>query len=138
MLVRVGHDSRTSMPVGRPAPACTNIGRLDKTHNKQWPTWNYPKGRCRVCSARGVKRVRRGVVNKCVKCDVARCVDRNCFDDCQTKTNFWDIVLIVLRTNRWSLDHNVSERTCIFTSLFRNSSSPLRNKEHIEFLRYSD
>ena len=135
MLARVGHEPRPSMPVGRPAPASTNIGRLDTTHNKHWPTRNHTKARCRVCSARGV---RREVVFKCVKCDVALCADRNCFEDYHTKTNVWDIVSIILRTNRWSLDHNVSKRTCIFTSLFRNSSSPLRNKEHIEFLRHSD
>ena len=41
--------------------------------------------RCRVCSARGV---RRKVVFKCVKCDVALCADRNCFEDYHTKTNF--------------------------------------------------
>jgi len=135
MLARVGHEPRPSMPVGRWAPASTNIGRLDTTHNKHWPTRNHTKARCRVCSARGV---RREVVFKCVKCDVALCADRNCFEDYHTKTNFWDIISIVHRTNRWSLDHSVSKRTCIFTSLFRNSSSPLRNKEHIEFLRHFD
>ena len=102
---------KPSMPVGRPAPASTNIGRLDTNHNTHWPTRNHPKARCRVCSARGV---RREVVFKCVKCDVVLCVDWNCFEDYHTKTNFWDIVSIVLCTNRWSLDHNVSKRTCIY------------------------
>jgi len=34
-----GHGPRPSMPVGRPAPASTNIGRLDTRHNKHsaWP-----------------------------------------------------------------------------------------------------
>jgi len=33
---------------------------------------------------------------------------------------------------------NVSKRTCIFTSSFRNLSSPLRSKEIIAFLRHSE
>jgi len=53
--------------------------------DSDWPTRNHPKARCRVCSARGV---RREVVFKCVKCDVALCADQNCFEDYHTKTNF--------------------------------------------------
>ena len=41
--------------------------------------------RCRVCSARGVTRT---VLFKCVKCDVALCVDRSCFEDYHTKTTY--------------------------------------------------
>ena len=85
-----------------------------------------------------VFRERREVMFRCVKCDVALCADRSCFEDYHTKTNFWDIISSILRTNRWSLGHNVSKRTCIFTSLFRNLSSPLCNKELIKFLRHSD
>jgi hypothetical protein len=54
MLARARHEPRPSMHLGRPAPTSTNIGRLDTTHNKHWPTRNHPKARCRVCSARGV------------------------------------------------------------------------------------
>jgi hypothetical protein len=78
MLARAGHEPRSSMPVGRPAPPSTNIGRLDTRHNKHWPGRNPTKRRCRVCSARGV-------MFKCVKCDVALCVDRSCFADYHTK-----------------------------------------------------
>ena len=84
MLARSGHEPRPSFPVGRPGPASANIGRLDTRQNKHWPGRN-PKGRCcRVCSARGVKRT---VVFKCVKCDVALCVDQSCFEDYHTKNN---------------------------------------------------
>ena len=37
MLARSGHEPRPSMPVERPAPASTNIRRLDTCHNKHWP-----------------------------------------------------------------------------------------------------
>ena len=46
--------------------------------------------------------------------------------------------LSVLRTNSWSLDHNVSKRTWIFTSSFKNLSSPLRSKDITAFLRHSE
>ena len=82
MLARAGHERRSSMPVGRPAPPSTNIGRLDTRHNKHWPGRNPTKRRCRVCSARGVMRT---VMFKCMKCDVALCVDRSCFADYHTK-----------------------------------------------------
>jgi len=82
MLARSGHEPRLSMPVGRPAPASTNIGRLDTRHNKHWPGRDPKQWRCRVCSARGVTLT---VLFKCVKCDVALCVDRSCFEDYHTK-----------------------------------------------------
>ena len=44
----------------------------------------------------------------------------------------------VLRTNSWSLDCNISKRTWIFTSLFRNLSSPLCSKDITAFLRHSE
>jgi len=84
MLAWSGHEPRPSLPVGRPAAASTNIGRLDTRHNKHWPGRNPTKRRCRLCSARGVTLT---VMFKCVKCDVARCVDRNCFADYDTKNN---------------------------------------------------
>ncbi len=37
MLAQSGHESQPSKHVGRPAPASTNIGRLDTHHNKHWP-----------------------------------------------------------------------------------------------------
>jgi len=37
-----------------------------------------------------------------------------------------------------AFDCNVSKRTCIFTSSFRNLSSPLRSKEITAFLRHSE
>ena len=84
MLAQSGHDPRPSKPVGRPAPASTNILRLDTRHNKHWPDRNPTRRRCRVCSARGVTRT---VMFKCVRCDVALCVDRSCFADYHTKNN---------------------------------------------------
>jgi len=84
MLARAGHEPRASMPVGRPASSCKNIGRLDTRHNKHWPVRNHKKARCRVCSAGGVRRT---VILRCVKCDMALCVDRNCFQVYHTKIN---------------------------------------------------
>ena len=78
MLARSGNEPRPSMPVGRPAQTSTNIGRLDTRHNKHWPARNPTQRRCRVSSARSMTR---SVKFKCVKCDVALCVERNCFAD---------------------------------------------------------
>ena len=49
-------------------------------HNKHWPARN-PTQQRRVCSARGMTRSVK------VKCDMALCVDRNCFADYHTKDN---------------------------------------------------
>jgi len=84
MLARSGQVPRQSMPVGRQAPASTNIGRLDTHHNKQWPGRNPKQRCCRMCSARGVTQT---VLFKCVKCDMALCVDRSCFEDYHTKNH---------------------------------------------------
>ena len=84
MLARSGHEPRPSMPVGRPASASNNTGRLDTRHNKHWPGLSNMKWRCRMCSVGGVKRT---VIFRCVKCDVALCVGWNCFEDYHTKTN---------------------------------------------------
>jgi hypothetical protein len=78
MLARSGHEPRPSMTVGRPAPASTNIRRLDTCHIKHWPGRNPKQRRCHVCSARSVTR---SVVLKYVKCDVVHRVDRSCFED---------------------------------------------------------
>ena len=46
-----------------------------------------------------------------------------------------DIYLSVLRTNNWSLDHNVSKRTWVFTSFFQNqffSITPVRILQHLK------
>ena len=83
MLAQSGDEPRPSMPVGRPASASNNTGRLDTRHNKHWPGCSNTKRRCRVCSLGGVKRK---VIFRCVKCDVALCVDQNCFEDYHTKT----------------------------------------------------
>ena len=57
--------------------------------------WNHPKAGCCVCSARGV---RREVVFKCVKCDVALCADRNYFEDYHTNLMwFWPCIVV----NMW-------------------------------------
>ena len=83
-LARSGLEPRPSMPVRRPAPASANIGRLDTHHNKHWPDRNPKQWRCCVCSARGVTR---SALFKCVKCDVALCVDRSCFEDYHIKSD---------------------------------------------------
>ena len=84
MLARAGQEPRPSMPVGRPASTSKNIRRLDTSHNKHWPGCDQKKAQCRVCSAGGVRRT---VIYRCVKCDVALCVDRNCFEVYHTKTS---------------------------------------------------
>ena len=48
MLAWAGYEPRPSMPVGRPASASKNIGRLDTHHNKHWPGRNHKKVWCRV------------------------------------------------------------------------------------------
>jgi len=85
MLARSGHQPRPSMPVGRPPQAFANIGRLDTCHNKHWPGRNSKQRRCRVCSVRGMTQT---MLFKCVKCDVALCVDSSCFQDYHTKNDF--------------------------------------------------
>ena len=115
MLARSGHESWPYVNVGRPAAASTNIGRLDTRHNKHWPGRNTKQRWCRVCSPRGVTRT---VLYKCIKCDVALCVDQSCFEDYHTKHNLWNIFSSVLHANNWSLNHNVSQRTWIFASFF--------------------
>jgi hypothetical protein len=112
MLARSGHEPRPSKPVGRPPPASTNIRRLDTCHNKHWPDRNPTRRRCHVFSARGMTRM---VMFKCVKCAVALCEDWSCFADYHTKNNLYDIFSSVLHANSWSLDHNVSKKTCIFS-----------------------
>jgi len=85
ILAQFGHKPRSSMPVGRPAPASTNIGRLDTRHNKHWPGRNPKQGHCRMCSVRGVTRT---MLFKCVKCDVALCVDRSFLKITTQKTTY--------------------------------------------------
>jgi len=84
MLAWAGLEPRPFMPVRRPVQAPTHISRLDTSHNKHWPGQNLTKRRCRVCSAGGVKRT---IIFRCFKCDVALCVDRICTQDYHTKTN---------------------------------------------------
>jgi hypothetical protein len=79
---QAGHEPRPSMPVGRSAQSSINIARLETCHNKHWPGRSQTKRRCRVCSARGVKR---SVIYKCEKCDVGLCVDRECVQNYHTK-----------------------------------------------------
>ena len=50
-LAQAGHESWPSMPVGRPAQASSNIGRLDTCHNKHWPGCSETKHWCCVYSA---------------------------------------------------------------------------------------
>ena len=82
MLARSGYEPRPSKPVGRSAQTSTNIRRLNTRHNQHWPNRSNTQRRCRVCSTRGVKHCVKSV---CVECDVALCVDRNCFMDYHTK-----------------------------------------------------
>jgi hypothetical protein len=82
MLARAGHEPRQSRPVGRPAPISANIARLDTRHNKHCAVRNPTKRQCRLCSPRGVTR---SVKFKCLNCDVAICVVKNCFIDYHTK-----------------------------------------------------
>ena len=84
MLPRSGHETRPTMRVGRPDSASNNTRRLDTCHNKHWPGRSNKKRRCRVCSVGGVKRT---VIFRCAKCDVALCVEQYCFEDYHTKPN---------------------------------------------------
>ena len=84
MLAWAGHEPWPSMHVGRPAPASTNIRRLDTYHNNYWPGLNRMKRQCHVFSARGVTWT---VMFEYVKCDMAFCVDQNYFVDYHTKNN---------------------------------------------------
>jgi len=125
MLARSGQEPLQSMPVGRPAPASTNIGWLDTRHNKHWPGRNRKQRSCLMSSARGVTQT---VLLKFFKCDVALCVDGSCFEDCHTKHHFF---YFVLRANCWSLHQNVSKTW--YLQLFRNLYSPVGNKDITAF-----
>lgn len=75
-------DRPTPSLVGRPSAAATNVMRLGSRHHKHWPAKSN-KIRCRVCSARGV---RKGTTYKCAKCNVGLCMVP-CFADFHTKVN---------------------------------------------------
>jgi len=115
------------------AASNTYIGRLHTSHNWHWSGCNPTKRRCRVCLTRGVTRT---VMSKCVKCDVAICVDRNGFADYQLVRHF----SYVFHTSSWSFDHTVSKRTCYIYKFFffRIVSSPLCNKDITIFLWHSE
>ena len=119
------------------APASTNIGILDTRHRNHWPGRNPTKRRCRVCSATGVTWTE---MFKCVKCEMTLCVDRNCVADYHTKNNLQDIFSSVLRSNSWSLNHNLSKRKMDIYKFFffRNLSSPSRNKNITVFVRHTE
>jgi len=73
-LAQSGQEQQPSMPMGRPmgrpAPASTNIRRLDTRHNKHWPGCNHKQWRCCMYLARGVTPT---VPFKCVKWRGALC-----------------------------------------------------------------
>ena len=124
MLACSGHESRPSMHVVSPAPASTNIGRLDTRHNKHWPGRNPKQRRCRVCSARGVTRT---VMCNCVKCDVELCVDRS------YNTSFFLPPCRQLEPRLQYMSKNMD-----IYKFFRNVFSPLCNKDITEFLMHPE
>jgi hypothetical protein len=75
-------DRPTPSLVGRPSAAATNAMRLGSRHHQHWLAKSNTL-RCRVCSARGV---RKGTTYKCYKCNVGLCV-MPCFADYHTKVN---------------------------------------------------
>ena len=94
MLARSGHEPQPSKPVGRPAPASTNILGLDTRHNKHWPDRNPTRRICRVCLARGVTRT---VMFKCVQCDVGF---------------VWTEVILRITTQKQLIRHLYIRATC--------------------------
>jgi len=81
MLEVTGKKWWLQKPVGRPPTISVNISRLDTSFKKHWPGPTKP-GHCHVCSVRCVTQK---VHMKCLKCDVALCVDRMLHADNHTK-----------------------------------------------------
>ena len=75
-------DHPTPSLAGRPSTGASNVMRLESRHNQHWPV-KSTQLRCRLCSARGV---RKGSVYKCAKCDVGLCVVP-CFAEYHTIEN---------------------------------------------------
>ena len=75
-------DRPTPSLVGRASAGASNVTRFESRHNQHWPV-KSSQLRCRLCSARGV---RKGTVYKCAKCDVGLCVVP-CFAEYHTKEN---------------------------------------------------
>ena len=98
-----------------------------------WSGHNPMKWWCRVCSARGMVQT---VMFRCVKCDVALCVDQNCFVDYHTKGNLQDAFPSVFHTNSWSLDHNVSKEHGYLQVFFRNIFSIMQWEYYSIFEAY--
>jgi len=75
-------DRPTPSLVGRPSAGASNVTRLESRHNQHWPA-KCSQLRCRLCSARGV---RKSTTYKCAKCDVGLCVVP-CFAEYHTQEN---------------------------------------------------
>jgi hypothetical protein len=83
MLAHSGYEPRPSIPVeDQPKLLLTLEDWTHVTINTGLPA--IPPSGVVACSARGVTR---SVNFVCVKCDVALCVDRNCFRGYHTKDN---------------------------------------------------
>jgi hypothetical protein len=113
MLAWSGQEPWPSMPVGRPAPVSTNIGRMDKHHNKHCPGRNPKQQHCCMCS---VRRVTWTVIFKCVKCDVVLCVDWSCFEDYHTKKQLIRCLRSSSMQTVGASTTMLSKRTWIFTT----------------------
>jgi len=135
MLARSGHEPRTSMPVGRPASASNNTGRLDTRHNKHWPGRSNTKQRCRLCLWGAWSERWYWDVSSVKWCFVL--IETVLKITIQRPTCKTSVHLSSIQRDE-AFDSNESKRTRIFTSSFRNLSPPLRSKEITAFLRHSE
>jgi len=88
-------DHPTPSLVGRPSAETSNVTRFESRHNQHWPAKSSQLRRCRLCSARGV---RKSSVYKCAKCDVGLCVVP-CFAEYHTKEHLWSTVTWIVNSN---------------------------------------
>jgi len=109
MLAWDGHEPRPFMPVGRPAQALTNIWRLDTSHNSNELAATTRNADV-MCVWQG--READGDIQMCqVWCSTL------CWPKLFSRLSHKDQVRPLYK--QWSLDHDVSKRTWIFTSFFK-------------------
>ena len=82
LVAQAGQERNVQRPIGQAA----EVLRHKISASKHWLILSATHRRCHVCSAKGVNRK---VSVKCLRCDVAPCVDRKCFLDYHTRANPW-------------------------------------------------
>jgi len=79
LLAQAGQEQNVRRPVGGTAPvAATQSIRFEERGRQHWPIPSATRGRCRMCSARGVIRKVKVI---CQRCGVGLCCNSTCFED---------------------------------------------------------